>query len=261
MNPAIELKARRIALWLLVCYIIETSLLKTFLKQPRVGWQLLSDLLIALAISVCIIGGVESIRAYDHNAHVNAMASRAVETANQNSLDHKSSQTLQPGAAPSTIKPSTVSSGVAPNLPAGLIIPKIGVNTSVVTVGLASDGSIGTPSNVFQAAWYNGSRLPNQEGATLIDGHISSWTSEGVFYNLDKLDPGDLVQVQLGSGQIISYTVVKTVVYPSGNVDMSSVLSPFEPNTKALNLISCFGDVIAGTSQFNERIVVYTEQQ
>ena len=39
---------------------------------------------------------------------------------------------------------------------------------------------------------------------------------------------------------------------------MSQVLSPVNPTKPGLNLITCTGQVISGTSEFNERLVVYT---
>jgi LPXTG-site transpeptidase (sortase) family protein len=95
----------------------------------------------------------------------------------------------------------------------------------------------------------------------LIDGHISSWTTPGVFYNLNKLRAGDNIQIQKGDGGIIKYSVVKTVVYSTNNIDMNQVLNPIDSSKPGLNLISCFGDVISGTNEFNKRIVVYTSQQ
>jgi len=37
-------------------------------------------------------------------------------------------------------------------------------------------------------------------------------------------------------------------------------LSPIDPTKPGLNLISCTGDVISGTSKFNERIIVFATQ-
>lgn len=157
--------------------------------------------------------------------------------------------------------PSVVAAySVAPNLPKYLMITSIGVDARVFAVGLTTNGVIGTPDNVFDTAWYDGSAKPGQLGAMLIDGHISSWTSPGVFYRLTRLKAGDTVQVVRGDNKVFSYKVVKTVIYPSDKVNMSTVLSPVTPGENGLNLISCTGDIIPHTSKFNERIVVFTQQ-
>ena len=41
---------------------------------------------------------------------------------------------------------------------------------------------------------------------------------------------------------------------------MQAALTPVVAGQPGLNLISCTGDVIAGTNSFSERIVVFTSQ-
>ena len=91
----------------------------------------------------------------------------------------------------------------------------------------------------------------------LIDGHVSSWTTDGVFYGIKKLKAGDIIKIERGDGKMFTYNVVKSQVFPSGNVNMTSAMTPVVPGQPGLNLITCTGDVIPGTSTFNERIIVY----
>jgi sortase (surface protein transpeptidase) len=112
----------------------------------------------------------------------------------------------------------------------------------------------------YDSAWYNKSALPGQTGAVLIDGHVSSWNSHGVFYGLKSLVPGDTMSLQTGSGTVLNYKVVKTVIYKSNAVDMNAAISPVDPNKPGLNLITCTGDVIPGTSRFSDRLIVFTSQ-
>lgn len=164
---------------------------------------------------------------------------------------------------PSTVKPTpnTIASFiVAPNLPRYLNIPKLGVHARVFSVGLTRSGSLETPHNIYDTDWYDESSLPGQPGAMLIDGHVSSWTAHGVFYGIKTLLPGDLLQIVRGDGQIFNYKVVKTQIYNANNVNMAAALSSIIPGKPGLNLITCTGDVIPGTNDFNERVVVYSIQ-
>jgi sortase (surface protein transpeptidase) len=149
---------------------------------------------------------------------------------------------------------------VDPNLPRYLIIPKLGVNARVLSVGVDSKGALETPNNIYDTAWYDQSALPGQPGAMLIDGHISSWTAHGVFYGLKTLSAGDIIKIQRGDGVIFSYQVIKTQIYNFSNVDMAAAMSSIDPAKAGLNLISCTGDVIPGTNEFNERIIVFATQ-
>jgi sortase (surface protein transpeptidase) len=165
-------------------------------------------------------------------------------------------------SAPSSVKPShqAVSNySVPPTDPKYIAIPAIGVaNTPIVKLGLLNSGAIATPDNIYKTGWYDGSSLPGQPGAMFIYGHVSSWTANGIFYNLKKLVPGNKVIITRGDNTTYTYSVVSTKVYPYNNVNMTQVLSAVNAQQPGLNLMTCTGQVIAGTSAFNERLVVFT---
>jgi sortase A len=91
-----------------------------------------------------------------------------------------------------------------------------------------------------------------------IYGHVSSWTNDGVFYNLKKLKAGDTITITRGDNTTYNYQVVSVKIYPYNNVDMEQVLAPIDASKPGLNLMTCTGQVIKGTSEFNERLVVFT---
>lgn len=165
-------------------------------------------------------------------------------------------------SAPSSIKPSeksVASYSVPPSDPKYITIPAIGIsNTPILRLGLLKTGAISTPDNIYEAGWYDGSSLPGQTGAMFIYGHVSSWTADGIFHNLKKLVAGDSVIITRGDNTAFTYRVVSAKVYPYNNVDMTQVLAPINPSTPGLNLMTCTGQVIKGTSEFNERLVVFT---
>lgn len=148
---------------------------------------------------------------------------------------------------------------VAPDLPRFIKIPKLGINAPVVSVGLTSDGSVGTPTNIYEAAWYNGSAKPGDNGASFIDAH-SSAAGGALFGHLDRLVNGDRIQVQKGDGSIITYQVVSVQVVGKDSVDMSSMLRPFGGASKGLNLITCQGNWIDSEKTLTHRVLVYTQQ-
>lgn len=166
-------------------------------------------------------------------------------------------------AVPSTTKPAPSafdSYTVAANVPRYIFIPKLSVQAIVRPLGLTADGQLATPNNVYDTGWYKKSSTPGQPGAIVIDGHVSSWTTNGVFYGLKTLQPGDAIQIERGDGTTISYSVVKKQIYGYQQVDMSAVLSPVDASKPGLNLITCTGDVIKGSNNFTERIVIFTVQ-
>jgi len=165
-------------------------------------------------------------------------------------------------AAPSSVKPNkkvVANYTVPPTNPRYISISAIGIsNVPVLKLGLQKSGAISTPDNIYETGWYDGSSLPGQPGAMFIYGHVSSWSANGIFYNLKKLVKGDKVVVTRGDNKTYVYQVVSTLIYPYNQVNMTQVLSPVQAGTPGLNLMTCTGQVIKGTSEFNERLVVFT---
>lgn len=169
---------------------------------------------------------------------------------------------IKVSAAPSSVKltqKSINNYSVPSDDPKYIAVPSIGItNTPIVRLGLLAGGAISTPDNIYEAGWYEGSALPGQSGATFIYGHVSSWTADGIFYNLKKLVAGNMITLTRGDGKTFRYRVISSRVYASNDVDMRTVLSPINSKLPGLNLMTCTGTVIPGTSEFTERLVVFT---
>jgi len=208
---------------------------------------------LGLAAIVFIVGVTVSLQTVRTNHDASAQVAALSKKSSSGQTD-----------VPETSKPNDTAISqymVAADLPRYLQIPKLGVNARVMQVGVDSSGALGTPNNVYDTAWYTGSAKPGQPGATLIDGHVSSWTTHGVFYGLNKLKAGDQLQIEKGDGSILNYKVVKTQTYQANNVDMQAAITPITAGKSGLNLISCTGHVIKGTSQFDQRVIVFAEQE
>lgn len=202
-----------------------------------------------MSLLLFAMGAFVSLSTWRTNAHVSAIINKQAGSSDT--------------AAPAVVKPTSTqvsSYQVLPDMPRYIRIPSIGVSARVMNVGENSKGAISTPSNVFDTAWYNGSAKPGTDGAALIDGHVSSWTTKGVFYNLKMLTIGDTIDIERGDGSILHYQVAKTQVYDADNVDMHALLSPVTAGKQGLNLITCTGQVVKGTSEFNQREVVFAER-
>jgi hypothetical protein len=159
--------------------------------------------------------------------------------------------------------PATVGLGSSYNGsldPARLVIPAIGVNAAVQSVGLFwnGDGEMSIPTNFTDVAWYNGGPRPGMPGSAVIDGHLDGHdVKEAVFYKLGDLKPGDLVEVIDGKGNLFTFSVVRLVDYDY-NASTSDIFSS-DTSKARLNLITCAGDWLPGQKSYSQRIVVFTE--
>lgn len=230
------------------------------IKKAKI--RFVSNALLAIGIALLITGISIGYRDMLTNNLANKKAALLVIEANLQAAKYHALIATS-SSTPATVKPDTSAvSGydVVRNLPRYLLIPKLGVNARVLSVGLDAQGVLQTPANVFDTAWFNESSLPGQAGAMLIDGHVSSWTAHGVFHDLKKLLAGDIINIENGDNAIFSYQVVKVQIYDASNVDMAGAMLPIDATKPGLNLISCTGDVIAGTNDFNKRIIVFSAQ-
>ncbi|MGC1177158.1 MAG: sortase [Candidatus Saccharimonadales bacterium] len=236
---------------------------RQFVEQPEVRmerpahrYSRLQVILVGMAFSIFVLGLLVTVQTFQANhdakAQVAALARKAGDKNSNASAAIPSTNTSDSNALAHYT--------VAPDLPRYIKITKLGITARVLQTGITNTGALGTPNNVYDTAWYTGSAKPGQPGATLIDGHVSSWTTHGVFYNIKNLISGDTIQIVRGDGAVLNYRVMKTQVYSADNVDMHAALSPVSPAKAGLNLITCTGKVKPGTSEFNQRVIVFSQQ-
>jgi LPXTG-site transpeptidase (sortase) family protein len=144
-------------------------------------------------------------------------------------------------------------------IPARLVVPSIGVDAKVEQVGKKADGSMGTPSNFTDVAWYELGSKPGQPGNAVIDGHVNNaLTTAGVFQHLVQLKVGDVIMVADQSDHRLTYVVTQVQEYaPDAPTD--SIFSTTGPSQ--LVLITCDGEWVQDQHQFNKRLVVVASLQ
>jgi LPXTG-site transpeptidase (sortase) family protein len=139
-------------------------------------------------------------------------------------------------------------------LPVSLTIPAIGVQTNLIHLGLASDGTLQVPSTTKVAGWYTGSPRPGDVGAAVIAGHVDSVAGPGVFFQLRQLHPGDLVYVKRADGSVAAFTVTNVQQYLKTQFPSAAVYGPV-PDAE-LRLVTCGGTFDYATGHYLSNVVV-----
>ena len=172
------------------------------------------------------------------------------------------------GTNPATAEQTAVSQEqraaytVPADQPRYIYIPTLGVNARVMSVGVNSRGSIDTPSNLNDTAWYDGSAKPGQEGQVFIDGHTSfNRHLNAAFNNLPKLKANDQVVIEKGNGEKVGYRVVATKTVETSKVDMGEALNPPAGAKKGLTLMTCTGTFNYRNQTADKRFIVYAVQE
>lgn len=143
-------------------------------------------------------------------------------------------------------------------LPARILIPSINVDAAVEFLGIARNGDMAVPDGSINVGWYKYGPIPGDRGSSVIAGHVVGLKGEpGVFFNLDNLQAGALVQVVDAKGQSASFTVQHTESF-----DQTQQPADIFSSTSGthLNLITCTGDWDALSSHYLKRLVVFTNK-
>jgi LPXTG-site transpeptidase (sortase) family protein len=144
--------------------------------------------------------------------------------------------------------------------PVSLTIPLIGVSTKLITLGLASDGSLQVPplSDTAVAGWYTGSPRPGAIGSAIIVGHVDTVHGPAVFDRLGQLRKGDQVYVRRADGTLVKFLVTAVQTYPKDQFPTQTVYGP-TPDAE-LRLITCGGTFDRATGHYVSNIVVYATE-
>jgi hypothetical protein len=144
------------------------------------------------------------------------------------------------------------------SLPVSVNIPAIGVSSTLLHLGLNSDGTMQVPSlttSADVAAWYKYSATPGQIGASVIEGHVDSYRGPAVFFRLGALRPGDAVDVTLADGITAIFRVTGVREYLKSNFPAKSIYGA--TGYAALRLITCGGTFDYATGHYLSSTVVF----
>lgn len=169
-------------------------------------------------------------------------------------------------AAPTTSPPTTapepvVRSGAdaSPDQPVGeplsILIPEIGVRSSLVAAGVLDDGTVDVPEDPSIAGWFTGGPRPGERGPAVIFGHVDSRAyGPGVFYRLAELPVGAVVVVETTTGP--QQFVVRSVdQYPKDQFPTDLVYGAEPAST--LRLITCGGSFDSSVRSYRDNIIAF----
>lgn len=143
----------------------------------------------------------------------------------------------------------------AADRPARIVIPSIGVDSSLVDLGLQKDGTLEVPSDPQRAGWFDRSAAPGRRGPAIIAGHIDSKTGPAVFYLLSTLKAGARITVTTAGGKKVSFTVDGVQQYRKTKFPTAAVYGPVPG--PVLRLITCGGQFDAHAGHYRDNVVVY----
>jgi hypothetical protein len=138
--------------------------------------------------------------------------------------------------------------------PVSIEIPAVGVDASVVPVGLLADRTMEVPA-VDQAGWYEPGPRPAEAGPAVIVGHVDSRRGPAVFFRPQELRPGDRIVVGLDGGAARSFLVERVERQPKEDLPVGRIWN--RTDRPVLRLITCGGSFDRGTGHYRDNVIVY----
>ncbi|MDX2932799.1 class F sortase [Streptomyces ipomoeae] len=142
------------------------------------------------------------------------------------------------------------------SVPVGLRIPAIDVDTPVIRLGLAPDGTVEVPPVTAhdRAGWYEHSPTPGRTGPSVILGHVTVGAyGDGVFRRLAELRRGERIMARLENGTTAVFTVdhVRTVA----KADFPADAVYGDVDRPELRLITCGGP--RSGDEYRDNVIVF----
>ena len=165
--------------------------------------------------------------------------------------------------------------GEAPDATLGrLRIPVIGVDAPVGQRYVSA--KMPNPTGPGDVVWYDFSEwdglggVPGGGGNAVFSGHVdynfpipwaeAHYRGEGVFYALNLLSPGDVIEVEVG-GKVMQYTVKWTrMVEADGPDQVWLPILTGDVGVDSITLITCGGEFDTVTKSYRDRFIVRAER-
>ncbi len=168
------------------------------------------------------------------------------QPASTQSAEPQSTQPDPPAPAP----PS------APAPPARIELPKLGVDTDVVPVGVDDKGLMDIPPDVTTVGWYRFGPVPGAAaGSAVLSGHVDDYRQGvGVFGRIGDLEPGDIVRIVDETGVTRDFSVLSREQWSKGEVPLDRIFD--RGGSSRLVLITCGGSFNSSTLGYDDNVAI-----
>jgi hypothetical protein len=163
-----------------------------------------------------------------------------------------------PGATgPPSAYPSQ--GGAEQAAPVRLEIPAIGLDRSLLRLGLDEDDRLQVPTmaQADRPGWYRYSPMPGDIGPAVIAGHVDTTDGPAVFYRLRELDKGDTIRVLRADGRLAVFVVETVRLVRKSRFPTEDVYGPIR--YPGLRLITCGGGYDKSRGGYQGNLVVFAK--
>jgi sortase (surface protein transpeptidase) len=139
--------------------------------------------------------------------------------------------------------------------PVAVSIPRIGVRSRLVDLGLDRDGAMEVPQDPALAGWFSRGPAPGALGPAVIAGHVTWDGAPAVFHRLGTVRRGDQVIVTRKDGETAVFTVTRVARFSKSRFPSRAVYGPIDH--AGLRVITCGGTYDAARHRYLDNVVVF----
>ncbi|GAA1302346.1 class F sortase [Saccharothrix xinjiangensis] len=163
--------------------------------------------------------------------------------------------TGQAAGHPTAAEPPAVSAAA----PVEVRIPALGARSSLIPLGLNTDGTAEVPplEQPLQAGWYKHGPAPGDPGPAVLLGHVDGHGRPGIFHDLAELKSGDRVEVTRHDDTTATFTVSRVDRVAKDHFPTDAVYG--ETTTPQLRLITCGGAFDPATGDYRDNVIAYAD--
>jgi sortase (surface protein transpeptidase) len=139
--------------------------------------------------------------------------------------------------------------------PVAVSIPRIGVRSRLIHLGLDRDGAMEVPQDPALAGWFFGGPAPGALGPAVIAGHVTWDGAPAVFYRLGTMRRGDQITVTRKDGKTAVFTVTRVARFSKSQFPGRAVYGAIDH--AGLRLITCGGTYDTARHTYLDNVVVF----
>ena len=224
------------------------------------SWHARRPVRALIAVGLAIIGAV---LVWTALARPSAPDSAVDPAPNEHSVPPSpSSSTPQPSPGPprassdqTDLRDRTTGLVLPASDPVAVSIPKLGVKSRLVSLGLEDDGEMEVPKDPARAGWFVRGATPGQLGPAVIAGHVTWDGAPAVFHRLGTMRRGDQVTVTREDGRTATFTVTRVDQFSKSRFPSREVYGQIDH--AGLRLITCGGTYDAARRTYLDNVVVF----
>jgi sortase (surface protein transpeptidase) len=222
------------------------------------SWNPSGSVRVLIAVGLAIIGAVLVWTALTKPSNSDATLAPGTNDQTMPSTSPSATQGRaerpQAGADKTDVRDRTTGVVLPASHPVAVVIPKIGVRSRLVDLGI-TDGTMDVPKPAV-AGWFTGGPTPGALGPAVIAGHVT-WHGPAVFYRLGKMRPGDQVMVTRKDGKTAVFTVTRVARFSKSRFPSQTVYGPIDH--AGLRLITCGGTYDAARRRYLDNVIVFAK--